>query len=238
MQQLKTVCSAIYLDLEWDCGGRARPAGAVPDIIELGLVQMDPVLVSLMREANFLVRPKCVDVSLICSSITGITRTDLLHAPTLPEVISAIGRHWPAKATCFSRGTDGEILTQACRERHLAVPFRRFVDLSLEFQHLFLLRDLVSVRNALNFLKTPFDGGEHMAVVDARNIARIHAEMMRRLRSFAPPPQYGQERPATGDPTWFGGKLLTSLSAFAPTCEAKLDLQPGKEDDHHADKRP
>jgi hypothetical protein len=146
MQGLRTLPSTVYLDLEWNCTDMSRRGDPAPEIIEIGLAELDPTSLGLVREANYLVRQ--LDISLRCTRITGITRDDLLRARPLRDVVSKIAEEWPAKATCFARGTDGEILTRACQESHLAVPLRRFVDISRAVQQILLLSDQLSVLRA------------------------------------------------------------------------------------------
>lgn len=215
MKDLITQSSVTYLDLEWDCDNRSSQVGAAPEIIEVGLVQMDTSLLTVVHEANFLVRPRQVDVGLVCGALTGITREDLLRAMSFREVISQIASNWPAKATCFAWGNDGEILSRACNDHRVAVPFRRFVDLSQQIQHTLMLAQPVSVRRAVEALGLFFDGAAHVAVADARNACRIHAEVLRRIRSCQPLPSVHQGGVATkGRPTWFGQTLQASLDAL------------------------
>lgn len=215
MQELKSLPSAVYLDLEWNCGDAPRAGDGTPDIIEIGLAELDPVSLCLGREANYLVRPRQLNISLRCTAITGITRGDLLRAKPLKDVIAVIARDWPIKATCFAWGDDGNILTDACHKHCVAAPFRHFVDLSRTMQHCLLLTQQLSVRRAIDVLGLPFDGREHMAVADARNIARIHAEMLRRLRSAEPPAECERDSTATSAPTWFAHKLQIGLEGRA-----------------------
>lgn len=58
MQDLKTLPSAVYLDLEWNCADLPRPGVSDPEIVEIGLVALDPASLRLVREANYLVRPR------------------------------------------------------------------------------------------------------------------------------------------------------------------------------------
>jgi inhibitor of KinA sporulation pathway (predicted exonuclease) len=138
MNSSSTYSSVVYLDLEWDGGRRLKP-GVPPEIIEIGLVELDCSSLAITREENYLVRPKCINVSPLCTKVTGISRDDLRDAPMLSDVIATISGKWPAKAPCFAWGDDGELLKRACHVRHLAAPFRRFVDLGMLFQKLFLL---------------------------------------------------------------------------------------------------
>lgn len=234
MENLNAFASAVYLDLEWDCG-QLPHAGAPPEIIEIGLAELDPVSLVLIREENYLVRPNRVDLSLPCSTLTGIDSSNLLHAPRLPEVVANIGEKWSSKSTCFAWGCDGEVLTRACQQRHLAPPFRRFVDLSTLFQNLYLLYQKASVRCALEMLGLPFDGGQHMAVIDARNIALMHAAILRRIRSIEIPTAIKPALPKVNEITWFGTMLRTSLDAGNGGGATRSGFNLGKRDDHDAE---
>jgi len=135
MQELKTLPSAVYPDLEWNCTDRPRPGNSGPEIVEIGLVALDPASLRLIGEANYLVRPRHLDISLLFTAMTDITRDGLVGANPLGQVLSTITGAWPGNGTCFTWGNDSDFLTQPCIKRSLAVPFRRFVDLGREFQH-------------------------------------------------------------------------------------------------------
>jgi inhibitor of KinA sporulation pathway (predicted exonuclease) len=152
---------------------------------------------------NYLVRPRHLDISLRCTTITGLTREDLRNARPLRDVVSQIAQEWPSKAACFAWGDDGDILTRACQAKHLAIPFRRFVDLNRTVQLILLLSEQLGVRGATTALGLPFDGCQHMAVADARNTARIHAEILRRLRSIESLVAPRLDTTATHESTWF-----------------------------------
>jgi len=134
MQDLKTLPSAVYLDLEWNCCDASRHRGAAPEIVEIGLVELDPTSLRLIREANYRVRPRQLDISLRCTTITGITRDDLLSARPLRDVVSKIAHEWSTKATCFAWGADED--THAahlvsefihCRNRRVDLAVQRFL---------------------------------------------------------------------------------------------------------------
>ena len=164
MEELKTLPSAVYLDLEWNCADMSRQGDPDPEIVEIGLAELDPISLRVVREANYLVRPRQLDISFHCTSITGLTRDDLLTARPLRDVVTKITEEWPAKATCFAWGTDGQILTRACQAKHLTVPFRRFVDLNRTVQQILLLSEQLSVQHATATFGLSSDGCQHMAV--------------------------------------------------------------------------
>lgn len=214
MKTPSTIQTALYLDLEMNCPDRFRPGDADPEIIEIGIVELDVVSLEIVREANYLVRPHR-DISRRCTKITGLTGDDFRGAKPFRDVIADICVQWPGKATGIAWGEDGAVLTRACRQHRLRTPFRRFIDLSHIVRHALLLQNQLSLRGTLDLLGLPFDGCAHMAVADARNTARIHAEIVRRLRGRHPTSSPVPEaRPA--QPTWFGQLLEDSLKTIHP----------------------
>jgi len=76
-----------------------------------------------------------------------------------------------------------------CRTDCLDVPNLRAEDALAEppgsrqlFQGLFLLRQTAGLRSAVEMLGLEFGGVPHGALVDARNAARVHAAVIRRMR--------------------------------------------------------
>ena len=97
------------------------------------------------------------------------------------------------------------------------MPFRRSIDLSQIVRQALLFENQLSLRSALELLGLAFDGCAHMALADARNTARLHAEIMRRLRAPGADPASGPEVTNPSQPTWFGQLLANSLKTIPPT---------------------
>lgn len=215
MKAPSTIQSALYLDLELNCPDRFRPGDPDPEIIEIGIAELDIASLRIVCERNYLVRPH-FDISRRCTKITGLTSEDFKGAAPFREVIAEIGSEWPGKATSVAWGEDGPILTRACRQHRVRMPFRRFIDLSQIVRQALLFESQLSLRAALELLGLEFDGCAHMAVADARNTARLHAEIIRRLR--APGAETASPRAVTqpGQPTWFGQLLADSLKTIHP----------------------
>ncbi|QNI32087.1 exonuclease domain-containing protein [Alloacidobacterium dinghuense] len=175
---------AIYVDLEWTCWDGHPPAGRVREIIEIGAVEVNLNSLEIVREASYLVRPRHLDISSRCTRITGILATDLKSARAFQEVLNAFVTEFsPSEKLCCTWGRDdNDVLTEACRTHGLRSPMRNVIDLSHLFWRLFLLRQQASLTSALSMLGLHFDGVAHTALADARNAARIHAEIIRRMR--------------------------------------------------------
>src|SRR3981189_1680082 len=74
-----------------------------------------------------------------------------------------------------------------CLTDTLRSPLRSVVDVNEIFWRVSLLRQQPSLRRALEVLGLPFDGAAHTALADARNTARVHAEILRRIRRDTEP---------------------------------------------------
>jgi inhibitor of KinA sporulation pathway (predicted exonuclease) len=210
-----TIQSALYIDLELNCPDRFRPGDPDPEIIEIGIAELDIASLRIVCERNYLVRPHC-DISRRCTKITGLTSEDFKGAAPFREVIAEIGFVWPGKATSIAWGEDGATLTRACRQHRVRMPFRRFINLSQIVREALLFENQLSLRAALELLGLGFDGCAHMALADARNTARLHAEIMRRLRAPGADPASARDTTKPAQPTWFGQLLANSLKTIPP----------------------
>ena len=215
MKTPSTIQPALYLDLELNCPDRFRPDDADPEIIEIGIVELDIASLRIVRERDYLVRPHR-DISRRCTKITGLTNEAFKGAKPFTDVIAGIGSEWPGRAISIAWGEDGATLTRACRQHRVRMPFRRSIDLSQLVRQALLFENQLSLRAALELLGLAFDGCAHTALADARNTARLHAEIMRRLRAPCADPASGREVTNPSQPTWFGQLLANSLKTIPP----------------------
>ena len=207
---------ALYIDLEYSCWDGPRPSGCDLEIIEIGAVEVDLESLAITKEAAYLVRPRHLEISLRCTQITGITAPDLRPAKRLPEVLAQLEDDFgPGEKVCVAWGNDIDMLAGACRQYRIRTPFKKGVDLSQLLRHLLLLKEQPSLHDGINMLGISFDGVAHTALADARNTARIHAELLRRVRSEQDPipDRLDQPDPRTTRPTYFAEKLLGALRA-------------------------
>jgi inhibitor of KinA sporulation pathway (predicted exonuclease) len=175
---------AFYLDMEFTCWDGPPPVGLRPEIIEIGAVEMDLDSLHITKERTFFVRPRHLEISTRCSDITGISVDDLRAAPPFDKVLGVlIDEFRPSERLCCSWGNDADLLSEACRSCGMRSPLRNVVDLSHFVWRLFLLLQRPSVRSAIEILGLRFEGAAHTALADARNTARVHAEILRRMRN-------------------------------------------------------
>ena len=144
---------------------------------------MDLVTLETTREKDYLICPRPLDISAACTQITGLTAEDLKSASSFAEVIEQFEKHFsPREKLCCTWGSDAHVLASACSRYRIPCPLRNRLDVSQLFWHCFLLRQQPSLRTAIEIAALPFDRIAHTALGDARNTARVHAEIIRRMR--------------------------------------------------------
>lgn len=174
---------ALYIDLEWNCWDGPPIPGRYQDIIEIGVVEVRLDTLEMIGEKDYLIRPRLVDISAACTQLTGLTAEDLKKAPPFLDVLRRFEEDFqPRGKLCCAWGSDASVLDSACSRYKVPCPLRNRVDVSQLFWHSFLLKDQPSLRTAVEIAGIPFDGIAHTALGDARNTARVHAEIIRRMR--------------------------------------------------------
>jgi inhibitor of KinA sporulation pathway (predicted exonuclease) len=206
---------SIYIDdVELTCWVGSPPPGMQQEIIEIGLVEMDLQTLEITRERSHFVRPKRWEISERCTKLTGIVSDDIQRARPFPEIVESLTKEFsPSNAVCCAWGDDAGLIASTCQSHALKTPLRNRLDLSQLVQWLFLLKQTPSLRNAVEMFGLDFDGVPHGALVDARNTARGHAAVIRRMRResdlvAAPMEQIVEVSPITS----FGEKLRSALT--------------------------
>jgi inhibitor of KinA sporulation pathway (predicted exonuclease) len=173
----------LYLDLELTCDEGPQDPRRVPDIIQIGIAEVDTHELEFTREANYYVRT-AQPVTSYCTKLTGIT-PELLKREGRPplEVLNSLKKKFgPASKVTYAWGDDAAALKSACT-LHGVDYFFNFVNLSTEFGILSGQKESLSLPAALSTLNTVFVGTPHNALDDARNTARLHIEMMKLFRN-------------------------------------------------------
>jgi inhibitor of KinA sporulation pathway (predicted exonuclease) len=195
---------ALYLDLEWTCWNVPPPLGMKPEIIEIGIAEMDLSTLNITQEAGCFVRPRRWEISLLCTRLIGITEDDIRKAKPLEEVLPILTKKFqPTNKACCTWGDDVSVMARTCKSFGLISPFRYPIDLAKIFQGVFVMKDHASLGTAIQMLGLDFDGVPHGALPDARNTARLHAAILRRIRRDPVPPPISEQ------------EEVVSLSAFA-----------------------
>lgn len=213
LDDLQRHCRALYFDVEMTCWEGPSPRGMKQEIIEIGVAEMDLQSLSIIREKPYFVRPRCWEISPRCTELTGITNDDIRTARPFPEVLVALTDDFsPSKAMCCTWGDDAALIATTCHAHGLKSPLRYLVDVAQLFPRLFLLKQQVSLAKAIEILELSFDGMPHSALADARNTARVHAALIRRMRREPDPPTIPACEPESKTyVSPFGEQLLRAL---------------------------
>jgi inhibitor of KinA sporulation pathway (predicted exonuclease) len=203
----------LYIDREWTCWNVSPPPGMKQEIIEIGVVEMNLRTLEITQEAAHFVRPRRWEISAKCTNLTGITEEDIRKAKPLDEVLATLTKKFrPGTMACCAWGDDIAVLQRACKSLGLMNPFRHPIDLSRVFEGIFVTKEQAGLGTALKMLGLDFDGVPHGALPDARNAARLHASILRRMRRVPEPaPPSTDEQEEIESLSTFGQKLIQSL---------------------------
>lgn len=224
--QLEFHTRSIYLDVEMTCWNSAPPQGMKPEIIEIGIVEMDLVTLDITRERSYFIRPRRWQISTLCTNLTGITENDIQSGRPFAQVLTELTEEFaPSQALCGTWGNDAALIAAACQTNGRQNPLRNLLDLAFLFQRLFLLKQQSGLASAIQMLGFDFEGVAHGALVDARNTARAHAAIIRRMRREPDPPSIIE--PARAEPrSIFAEKLSSACTSIEKTKHNELPRRP------------
>lgn len=178
---------SLIVDLEATCCNDDSFPSHEMEIIEIGAVAVDAVTGEPESEFQAFVRPvRHPRLTDFCTTLTGITQADVDAADPFPVVIAAF-RSWLADVTDYDFCSWGDYdrvqFEQDCRYHRVPYPFAGpHRNLKREFSAMLGTTKRFGMKGALEKLGLPLTGSHHRGIDDARNIARIHQEMLRRAK--------------------------------------------------------
>lgn len=190
----------LIIDFEATCWGPdqlppPRKPGSVytGEIIEFGCALLDDNGHGIERTWQQYVMPVHHGwLTPFCTELTGITQATVDSAPIFPIALEAFrdafGLHGGAQPRFVSWGNyDRKILLDDCAKHDVAYPFRldNHVNLKAEAVRALGLERRMGVSRTLEAIGLEFEGRPHSGLDDARNIAHIAIEMLR--RGWKPP---------------------------------------------------
>lgn len=185
----------LVVDLELTCWEtRQPPEGEQPDIIEIGIAEVDNEKLEILRAGRFLVQPERSHLGDFCTRLTGITPGELARqGRPFREVCRSIEREWaPRHKTWAAWGKDALAVAEAAGIHGVESPFSAsHIDLGHLYDLLSGAPQRVGLRAALGTLGLEQQGERHRAQDDAAGAARVYIELARRLRGAMGGPSDG-----------------------------------------------
>ncbi len=186
---------ALSVDVERTCWEGEPPAGMRPEIIQIGLVDVDFERMTLGRGARFYVRPVRSEVSEYCTEITGITPGILKReGRPLGEVLRTIAKDWGAgRKSLLAWGSDWHAIDAECREAGCDNPFPAdgAVNVGQVFSLLHGSETRLGMYAALQAAGIEPVGDRHDGLDDAKNLGLLMLHHARELRAGLAPAQPG-----------------------------------------------
>lgn len=189
MRALKT-SRALCVDLELSCWNGPPPPGMRPEVIEIGLVEVDMQRGEIIREAEFLVRPVLSTISEYCTELTGITAEEVARdGRPLGEVLRGLTKEYgPAHKSLVTWGNDWPTIEQQCRDQGVENPFPAGAQINIgQLASLAAGQDRrIGLQESL--ATAGIDPGpiRHRGLADARNTGRLLLAMSEALRPMLP----------------------------------------------------
>lgn len=195
---------ALILDVESTCWDGPPPPGMQPEIIEIGVAELDMRDLVILRDASYLVRPVRSEVSDYCTALTGHTADSLRRAGRpIGEVFRTFSKNFgPSRKVMMAWGDDWMDLARDAELTGVANPFPRegFLNIGQMSTLMSGSRTRLGLAAALEAAGLSFEGQQHRGIVDARNTALLVAHYARGFRELFPLPEAADEAAACAPP--------------------------------------
>ncbi|MGO2509108.1 MAG: exonuclease domain-containing protein [Vibrio hibernica] len=171
----------VCFDLEMCCWSQDdiknnRSNKVTGEIIEIGLAEVDLVLGTIVKRAQFYVKPEEDEISGFCYELTGITpRIVQKQGRPLESVLKSMVKNFGGSNKIYAAwGRDDEILRLECEQKGLVFPFKEFLNLATLYRIQSRLKDKrIGHKEAQENLNIEWEGRQHSGYVDAFNLAKV-----------------------------------------------------------------
>ncbi|MBM9508099.1 3'-5' exonuclease [Actinacidiphila acididurans] len=164
------------VDVEATCRPGSPPAGAVSEIIEIGLTVVDLAARRRLARRRVLVRPVRSTVSAFCTELTGLTRAEVDRGVTFAEACRLLAAEHRAGARPWASWGDYDRhqFTRQCSASGTPYPFGRdHTNAKAVFTDSYALPKRPGMAQALRTVGLPLEGRHHRGEDDAWNIAAL-----------------------------------------------------------------
>lgn len=176
----------LFIDVEMTCWDGPVPEGQAPEVIEIGVAELDLATLEVTRSQSYLVTPVFSKISPYCTDLTGITVEEMRRrGRPLKEVSARIVKDFGSRSKQWMswgpdrRAIDGDHATKGVPATFSAA----FVDMGLEFKHSLGQSRGIGLTRAMQLYGLERTGRIHSGEQDAIDTALLWAEMSRRRRA-------------------------------------------------------
>lgn len=174
LQGMDTLLNVI--DVEATCWEGQPPAGAVNEIIEIGLTVVDLAAGERLAKHRILVRPRRSRVSEFCTRLTGLTQAEVDTGIEFADACALLAEEHRADSRPWASWGDYDRnqFQRQCKATGTRYPFgSRHTNAKLVFTQANGLKRRPGMATALDIAGLPLDGRHHSGADDAWNIAAL-----------------------------------------------------------------
>lgn len=163
---------ALVIDLELTCWN--EPTDQNPEIIQIGVVEVDMINRSISRKKMMYVKPETSEVSKFCTELTGITKKQVYkQGLSYDKAIEVLNSKFGFKnKTVFAWGRDNQAFKEG---------INNYINFSALYSMIKMTEKKFNLEEALREENIPFEGKAHDALVDAENTAILLLHVMNKI---------------------------------------------------------
>lgn len=171
------------VDVEATCWEGRAPAGAVSEIIEIGLTVVDLDRVERVAKHRILVRPASSRVGEFCTELTGLTQEDVDTGLSFTEACRLLVTEHHARTRPWASwgDYDRQQFARQCAATGVEYPFgAEHANAKALFAQAYGLKRRQGMAGALHIAGLPLEGRHYRGEDDAWNIAALVLDLVGR----------------------------------------------------------
>ena len=179
--------NVLVIDVESTCWEppEVQPKNEISEIIEIGVAVVDTINLKILENDSILVRPQKSKISKFCTQLTTLTQGQVDKGITYQEALRRLKSDFDSPNRTFvSWGDyDRKMFERNCKDYGVSYPFGpRHMNLKNTFTVLNGLSREPGMDGALDILGLKLEGTHHRGIDDAKNIAKIFLETLKKFR--------------------------------------------------------
>lgn len=175
----------LFIDVEMTCWDGPPPLGESPEIIEIGVAEVDVASLCATRSQSFLVRPVRSTISAYCEQLTNITTFDLKsRGRHLRELVGTLRKQFgTASKAWMAWGADRRAIDNDCTAVGVESPFSNsFHDVGFQFSTMLGAGRAIGLSEAMEIVGVERRGRVHSGMHDAEALADLWIAIATRTR--------------------------------------------------------